>query len=153
MILWILVPSETVNDLILFVGHCHLYFMVKWFPLYLWIYLIDQHHTLGTCSISHCKWPHVFVGHCDIYFMGRWFCLVSPTVSVWRHYTDTLDTCSVWHCQYPHTICRSLWPIFHGLVTLPCILTLSYREMAYRSLKQTEGSTSCPWTTILVKLW
>ena len=29
-------------------------------------------------------------------------------------------------------------------------LTLSYRETSYRSLKRMGGSTSCPWTTILV---
>ena len=35
---------------------------------------------------------------------------------------------------------------FFGLVSL----TLSYRNTSYRSLKRTAGSTSCPWTTILV---
>ena len=29
-------------------------------------------------------------------------------------------------------------------------LTISNRKTSYRSLKQTAGSTSCPWTTILV---
>ena len=28
---WILVQSDIINDLILFVGHCDLYFMVLWF--------------------------------------------------------------------------------------------------------------------------
>ena len=37
------------------------------FVLYLWLYL-DKHHTLYTCSVSHCKWPHIFIGHCDLYF-------------------------------------------------------------------------------------
>ena len=31
-------------------------------------------------------------------------------------------------------------------------LTISNRKTSYRSLKQTAGSTSCPWTTILVPL-
>ena len=39
--LWILVQSDTVNDLILFVGQCDLYF-----ALYLWLYLTNRHHTL-----------------------------------------------------------------------------------------------------------
>ena len=39
------------------------------FALYLWLYIIDKHHTLGTCSVSHCEWPHIFIGHCDQYFM------------------------------------------------------------------------------------
>ena len=30
-------------------------------------------------------------------------------------------------------------------------LTISNRKTSYRSLKQTAGSTSCPWTTILVQ--
>ena len=29
-------------------------------------------------------------------------------------------------------------------------MTLSYRKTSYKSLKQMAGSTSCPWTTILV---
>ena len=64
IILWILIQSDTVNDLILFGGHC------------------------------------------DIYIMVQRFCLVS--------------------------------------------LTISNRKTSYRSLKQTAGSTSCPWTPILV---
>ena len=31
-------------------------------------------------------------------------------------------------------------------------LTISNRKTSYRSLKQTAGSTSCPWTTILVSV-
>ena len=31
-------------------------------------------------------------------------------------------------------------------------LTISNRKTSYRSLKETAGSTSCPWTTILVFL-
>ena len=31
--LWIIVQSDTVNDLILFVGYCDLYFMAQWFCL------------------------------------------------------------------------------------------------------------------------
>ena len=64
IILWILVQSDTVSDLIL-------------------------------CG-----------GHCNLYIMDQRFCFVS--------------------------------------------LTISNRKTSYRSLKQTAGSTSCPWTTILV---
>ena len=31
------------------------------FALYIWLYLIDKHHTFGTCSVSHCEWPHIFL--------------------------------------------------------------------------------------------
>ena len=48
----------------------------------------------------------LFGGHCDLYIMVQRFCLIS--------------------------------------------LTISDRKISYRSLKQTAGSTSCPWTTILV---
>ena len=76
-ILRIFVQSDTVNDLILFVGHLT---YISWsidFALYLWLYVIDKHQTLGICSI--------------------------------------------WHWVWPHISCRSLWPIFHGPVILPCI--------------------------------
>ena len=66
IILWILVQSYTVNDLILFRVHC------------------------------------------DLHIIVQRFCLVS--------------------------------------------LTISNRKASYRSLKQTAGSTVCPWTTILVIL-
>ena len=47
------------------------------------------------------------------------FALYLWLFQIGRHHT--LDSCSVWHCEWLHTICRSLWPIFHGPVTLPCI--------------------------------
>ena len=39
------------------------------FDLYHWLSLIDEHHTLDSCSVSHCERPHIFVDHCDLYFM------------------------------------------------------------------------------------
>ena len=33
IILWILVQCGTVNDIILYIDHCDLYFMVQWFCL------------------------------------------------------------------------------------------------------------------------
>ena len=50
------------------------------FALYLWLYLIYKHHTLDTCSVTHCEWPHIFCSQCDLYFIVQWFCLVSPIV-------------------------------------------------------------------------
>ena len=35
------------------------------FAIYLWLYLIDKHHSLGTCSVS----LFFFVDHCGLYFM------------------------------------------------------------------------------------
>ena len=37
------------------------------FALYFLLYLIDKHHTLGTCSVPYCEWLRIFVDHCDIF--------------------------------------------------------------------------------------
>ena len=117
---WILVQPDTVNDLVLFVGHLDLYFIVQWFCL-LSLALSNRYASYFEYLFSFTLrvTSYFFVGHCYLYFMVQWFCLVSLSISNKRHHT--LDTCSVWHCQQLHTICRSLWPIFHALVILPYI--------------------------------
>ena len=63
------------------------------FALYLWLYLINKHHTLDTSSVSHCEGPHIFVSLCDLYFMVKWVALyLKPYQIGWHH---TLDTCSI----------------------------------------------------------
>ena len=80
------------------------------FALYLWLYLIDKHDALGTCSASHyISWSSDFALYLGPYQIGG-------------HHT--LDTCSVWHCQRPHTICNSVWPIFHGQVIFSLYILL-----------------------------
>ena len=59
--LWILVQSDTVNELIFFVGRTDLSLWSSDFAFYPWLYIIYKHLTLGTCSVSHCKSPHIFV--------------------------------------------------------------------------------------------
>ena len=57
--------------------------------------------------------------HCDLYFLVQWVCLIS-----WRLF-DTWTSYFRIMSQYDPTFdlkCRSLWPIFHGSVTLPYIL-------------------------------
>ena len=49
----------------------------------------------------------------DLYFTVQWFCLVSWRL---RNYE------SVWPNIWPQNKCRSLWPLFHCSVILPCIL-------------------------------
>ena len=54
-ILSILVQSDTVSNLILLQVTVAFIIWSSDFALYLWLYLIDKHHTLGTCSVSHCE--------------------------------------------------------------------------------------------------
>ena len=89
------------------------------FVLYLWLYLIDKHHAMDTCSVSHCEWSHIFEGHCDLYIMVHWFCLVSMTLS--NSKASYFGYLFSRHCQWLHTICWSLWPTFHGPLILPHI--------------------------------
>ena len=61
--------SDTVNDLILFVGQCDLYFMVRGFCF---IYLAlskNRHHTLVLVQFHTVSDLIFFVGHCDLYFI------------------------------------------------------------------------------------
>ena len=67
--LWILVQSDTVNDLTLFVGQCDLYFMSSDFALYLWLYLTNRHHILVLVQFYTASDLVFFVGHCDLYFI------------------------------------------------------------------------------------
>ena len=69
-------------------------------------------------------WPDVdlkiIVGHSDLYFMVQWFCVLAWRLfDVWTSYFRIMG-------QYDQTFdlkkCKSLWPIFHGPVILPCIL-------------------------------
>ena len=57
-------------------------------------------------------WPKINIGHCDLYFMAQWFCLIS-----WRLF-------DVWTSYFGikgQNKCRSMWPVFHGPVTLSYI--------------------------------
>ena len=51
------------------------------FALYLWLCLIDKHHTFGACSVSHWEWAHIFCRSLWPIFHGSVICLVSPTLS------------------------------------------------------------------------
>ena len=58
IMLWILVQSDTVIDLILFAGHCDLYFIL----LFIFIFILSL-------TLSFYPWTTVLVGLCDLYFM------------------------------------------------------------------------------------
>ena len=103
--------------------------------------LIVPYFTLGTCIVSHCEWPHI-----------SWssdFALYFRRYQIWRHHT--LDTCSVSDTVNDLILFGGHCDLYF-MVQWFCLvsLTLSYRKTSYRSLKQTAGLTSCPWTTILV---
>ena len=41
----ILVPCDPMNDHLLYLGHCDLYFMLQWFCLYFYYYFMENCHT------------------------------------------------------------------------------------------------------------
>ena len=47
----LLVPCDPMNDHLLYLGHCDLYFMFSDFALYLEYYLLDKCHTWDTSSM------------------------------------------------------------------------------------------------------
>ena len=74
----ILVPCDPMNDHLLYLGHCDLYFMVQWFCLISWISICWINVTPGILLPCDPMNDHlVYLGHCDLYFMVQWFCLVS----------------------------------------------------------------------------
>ena len=66
----------------------------------------------------------IFVGHYNLYFMVHWICLISWNCLMYEHHTLELwvSMTNIWL----ENKCRSLWPIFHGLVILPYILSSSW---------------------------
>ena len=60
-------------------------------------------------------WGSWSEGQHDLYFTVQWFCLICMYIILWEHE-------SVWPSVWPQNKYRSLWPIFHGPVILPCIL-------------------------------
>ena len=67
-------------------------------------------------------WPQINVGHCDLYFMVQWLCLIPWRLfHVWTSFY--LDYESVWPDAWSKNKYRSPWPIFHGPMILPYILT------------------------------
>ena len=64
----ILIQSDTVNDLILFVGHCDLYYMVQWFCL-ISLSLSDRYASHFGYLFYTASDLVSFIGHCDLYFM------------------------------------------------------------------------------------
>ena len=109
-------------DLKINVGHCDLYFMVQWFCLIFWrlfdvwtsyFGIMSQYDTIFDLKIN--------VGHGDLCFMVQWF-LPYILKTIWYMNTIHWDYESERPYVWPQNFCSTLWPIFHGLVTLPNIL-------------------------------
>ena len=105
-------------DLKINLGHCDLYFMVQSFCLIFWrlfyvwtllFWIISQYGPKFDLKIN--------IGHYDLYSMVQWFCITSWRLfDVW---TSILwDYGSVLRDVWPQNKCRSMWPIFHGPVTV-----------------------------------
>ena len=108
-------------DLKINVGHCDLYSMVQWFCLISWRLFDAWTLLFGIMSQYDLKfYLKINIGHCDLYFMAQWFCVISWRLfDVWTSYFGIKG-------QYDLTFdlknkCRSMWPIFHGPVTLSYI--------------------------------
>ena len=119
--LGIMSQYDPMFDVKINVGHCDLYFMVQWFCVISWrlfdvwtsyFRIMSQYDLTFDLKIN--------VGRFDLYFMVQWFCLILKPF--WYMNTIHWDYESVWPDVRPKNNCRSLWPIFHGPVILPCIL-------------------------------
>ena len=104
-------------DLKINVGCFDLYFMVQWFCIISWSLFDIWTPYFGIMN----QYDPVFdlkiiVGCCDLYFMVH----ILKTVCCMNFMLHDYE--SVWSEIWPQNKCRSLWPIFHGLVILPYIL-------------------------------
>ena len=74
----ILVPCDPMNDHLLYLGHCDLYFMLQWFCLISSNTICLINVTPGILVPCDPMKDHLlYLGHCDLYFMLQWFCLIS----------------------------------------------------------------------------
>ena len=103
------------------VGHCDLYFMVKWFCLISWrlfaiwtpqFGIMSQYGPVFDLKISRSLWP-IFPGPVILPYILR---------SFWCMNIVLQDYESIWSDIWPQNKCRWMWPIFHGPVILPYIL-------------------------------
>ena len=77
------------------VGHCDLYFMVRWICHLSWKLFCSWTSYFGTMSqydtTSDLK---IFIGHCDLHYMVQWFCLISWRLfDVWTLYFVMMSQC------------------------------------------------------------
>ena len=96
----------------------YIYFMIQWFCLVSWRLFDVWTSIFGIMNQYDPMFDFkIIVGHCDLYFMVHWFCVISWRLfDVWTWLFGNMN-------QYDQTFwsqnnCRSLWPIFHGLVIL-----------------------------------
>ena len=110
-------------DLKINVGHCDLYFMVKWF-CHIFPRLFDgwvsHFQIMRQCDPNFYLIIHVNIGQHDlyfiIYFMVVWFCLIVQDYLMDEHHSWYNG--SVWYRDWPHQVYVGQWPIFYGPVIL-----------------------------------
>ena len=117
----ILLPCDPMNDHLLYLGQCDLYFMVQWFFLISWILFVGSMSHLGyyflvtrlltskyiSVGVTYISWFSDFALYLEYYLLDK---------------CHTWDITSMWPNEWPLTVSRSLWPVFHGSVILPYIL-------------------------------
>ena len=111
---------DSTFDLKINVGHCDLYFVVQWFCLISWRLFDIWTSLFGIMNQYDLTFDlKINVGHCDLFFMVQWFCIISWRLfAVWTSFFWIgIGLWVVWS----QNKCMSLWPIFHGPVTLPYI--------------------------------
>ena len=130
IILWEYESDDPTFDPKINVGHCDLYSMVQLFCLIScrlfdvctsYFGSMNQYDQMFDLKIN--------VGHCDLYSMVQWFCLISWRL-IWCMNIIIWDYESVWPKVWPdvwpQNKCRSMWPIFHGPVTLSYLYLQDY---------------------------
>ena len=117
----ILPPCDPMNDHLLYLGHCDLYFMVQWFCLISWILFVGYMSHLGylflvtllltskyiSVGVTYISWFSDFALYLEYYLLDK--CHTWDISSLWPHY-------------WSQNISLLMWPIFHGSVILPDIL-------------------------------
>ena len=122
----ILVPCDPMNDHLLYLGHCDLYFMVQWFCLISWILLLDKCHTWDISSmwpnewpltISRSLWP-IFHGSVILPYILNTICWINVTPGIlvpWDPMNDHL--LYLGHCDLYFMVqwfCLIAWILFVG---------------------------------------
>ena len=107
-------------DLKIKVGHFDQYSMVQWFCLISWRLFDVWTLLFGIMSQYDPKfYLKINIGHCDLYLWSSDFALHLEDYLMYEHHT--LGLVSVWPDVWPQNKCRSMWPLFHGPVTLSYI--------------------------------
>ena len=97
------------------------FFTVQWFCLISWrLFDVWTSYFGFVCQYDPTCDLKINVGHCYLYFMVQWFCHILKIVYCMDIILQDYEL--VWPDVWPQNKCRSLCPVFHGLVILPYIM-------------------------------